>query len=43
MATVEVLRIGRLEPGHDPRKRNLPGLNRQMDVVVHQAVRQHPE
>ena len=43
MATVEVLRIGRLEPGHDPGKRDLPRLNGQMDVVVHQAVRQHPE
>jgi hypothetical protein len=41
MATVEILRVGRLEPGHDPRKRDLPRLDRQVDVIVHQAIRQH--
>src|SRR6266849_2743361 len=43
MPPVEGLRIGGLETRHDPRQRLLTRLDHQMDVVVHQAVRQKLE
>ena len=38
VAAVEGLGVGRLQPMNHPRESNLPGLNRQMDMIRHQAV-----
>jgi hypothetical protein len=43
MTAIKVLPVGRLHARHDPGKGNLPRLDRKVDVIVHAAVRQHPE
>src|SRR5712692_5709683 len=43
MPSIEVLRIGRLKTGHDLLQRNFDRLYGEVDVVVHEAVRQELE
>ena len=43
VAEVEPLRVDGLQRQHDARQGNRPALEREVDVVVHQAVAEHPK
>jgi hypothetical protein len=43
VASIEVLRVGRLKTGHDLGESDLARLDRQVDMIVHQAIGQNPK